>query len=72
MGGASGAGGAPITMCGGCELTSEDFGEGCSVWACFGAGDGSQRLYQAGCEPLPTQVPRFCCPEDIELDCDDT
>lgn len=69
--GAGGAGGAPaITECLGCETSTEPFGEGCQVWVCYGPGEGIQRLIDAGCEDLATQVPRYCCPPDVELDCD--
>lgn len=68
---ADGGGGAPpITECLGCETSTEPFGEGCQVWVCFSPGDGIQRLIDAGCEDLGTQVPRYCCPPDVELDCD--
>jgi len=70
LGGASGAGGAPpITECLGCELGNEDFGQDCNVWVCLGPGEGMQRLDEAGCMDLFTQVPRYCCPPDVELDC---
>lgn len=75
LGGAGGvgtggaAGGPPITECFNCESGTEDFGEGCTVWVCLGPGEGMQRLYEAGCMDLGTQVPRYCCPADVELDC---
>ena len=73
LGGAGGVGGAagapPITECLGCERSTEDFGDGCNVWVCLPPGEGMQRLYEAGCMDLGTQVPRYCCPEDVELDC---
>ena len=68
-GGMGGAGGAPITECLGCETSTEQFGQDCQVWVCF-QGEGAQRLIDAGCMDLATQVPRFCCPPDTQLDCD--
>lgn len=70
--GAAGGGGAPpITECLGCEATTESFGDQeCQVWACFAPGEGIQRLSEAGCTDLATQVPRFCCPPGVEPDCD--
>ncbi len=83
VGGAGGAGGAggvsaagggggapPITECLGCAPSTESFGQDCQVWVCFAAGEGMQRLADAGCMDLATQVPRYCCPPGVEPDCD--
>lgn len=67
--GAAGAAGAPTRGCGDCEPTTESFGDDdCEVWICFGS--GSQQLVEAGCEALPTQVPRYCCPKELSIECE--
>ena len=64
----AGAAGAPARGCGDCEPTTESFGDDdCEVWICFGS--GAQQLVDAGCEDLATQVPRYCCPKDLTLEC---
>ena len=71
VGGASGssAGGAAGAMgCGDCEPTTESFGDDdCQVWICFGS--GAQQLVDAGCTDLATQVPRYCCPRNVSIEC---
>lgn len=66
-----GAAGAPMSNgCGDCEPTTESFGDDdCEVWICF-TGEGTTQLSEAGCEALPTQVPRYCCPPGLSIECE--